>query len=46
MAGGNGPNSVTWIQNGLRMVVVGPAASLDATRAVAVARAVARANAR
>jgi hypothetical protein len=45
LAGGNGPNSVTWLQRGLEMVVLGPAASFDAARAVAAARDVARANA-
>ena len=46
MAGGNGPNSVTWIERGLHMVVLGPAGSFDGTRAVAAARALAQANAR
>jgi len=46
LAGGTGPNSVTWIENGLDMVVLGPAARFDATRAVSAARFVARANAR
>ncbi len=45
LAGGNGPNSVTWLQGGLEMVVLGPAASFDGARAVAAARDVARANA-
>lgn len=45
LAGGNGPNSVTWLEHDLEMVVLGPAASFDAERAVAAARAVARANA-
>jgi hypothetical protein len=45
LAGGNGPNSVTWLQNGLEMVALGPAASFDGTRAVAAARDLARANA-
>lgn len=46
MAGGNGPNSVSWIENGLIMVVLGPSSSFDATGAIAAARAVARANMR
>jgi hypothetical protein len=46
MAGGNGPNSVSWVENGLSMVVLGPSSSFDATRAIAAARAVARANTR
>jgi hypothetical protein len=45
LAGGGGPNSVTWIERGMSMVVLGPAASFDATRAIAAARALARANA-
>jgi hypothetical protein len=44
LAGGNGPNSVTWLQHGLEMVVLGPAASFSDTRAIAAARALARAN--
>jgi hypothetical protein len=46
LAGGNGPNSVTWIENGLNMMVLGPASSFDGARAVAAARALATANAR
>lgn len=46
MAGGNGPNSVTWLENGMQMVVLGPADSFDGSRAVAAARALAQANAR
>ena len=42
MAGGNGPNSVSWIENGLIMVVLGPSSSFDATRAIAAARAAAQ----
>jgi len=44
LAGGNGPNSVTWLQNGLEMVVLGPAIDFSAARAAAAARALARAN--
>jgi hypothetical protein len=44
-AGGNGPNSVTWLQRGLEMVVLGPAATFSDTRAIAAARTLARANA-
>jgi hypothetical protein len=44
LAGGNGPNSVTWLQNGLEMVVLGPASNFSDARAVAAARALARAN--
>jgi hypothetical protein len=46
LAGGNGPNSVTWIEHGLSMMVLGPAAGFDATRALAAARALAVANGR
>jgi len=45
LVGGNGPNSVTWLQGGLEMVVIGPAATFSDTRAVSAARAFARANA-
>jgi hypothetical protein len=45
LAGGNGPNSVTWLQHGLEMVVLGPAATFSDARAVAAARTLARANA-
>ncbi len=45
LAGGTGPTSVTWIENGMRMVVLGPASAFDAPRAIAAARALARANA-
>src|SRR3954453_8827439 len=44
LAGGNGPNSVTWLQNGLQIVVLGPAESFAAERAIAAARRLARAN--
>ena len=44
LAGGNGPNSVTWLEHGLEMVVLGPAASFSDTRAIGAARALARAN--
>lgn len=44
MAGGNGPNSITWLERGLQMQVLGPATSFSAPRAIAVARALARAN--
>jgi hypothetical protein len=46
MAGGNGPNSVTWLEHGLHMMVLGPADSFDGPRAVAAAQALAQANAR
>jgi hypothetical protein len=46
LAGGTGPNGVTWIENGLDMVMLSPAARFDARRAVSAARFVARANAR
>jgi hypothetical protein len=46
LAGGNGPNSVSWIENGLRMMVLGPGSSFSASRAVAAARVLARANLR
>jgi hypothetical protein len=46
LVGGNGPNSVTWLQGGLEMVVLGPAATFSEARAVGAARALARANAR
>jgi hypothetical protein len=46
LAGGTGPNSVSWIENGLSMSVLGPANGFDAARAVSAARAIARANAR
>jgi hypothetical protein len=45
LVGGNGPNSVTWLQGGLEMVVLGPATTFSDTRAVSAARAFARANA-
>ena len=45
LAGGNGPNSVTWLECGLQMVVLGPAARFDGERAIAAARALARVNA-
>lgn len=44
LVGGNGPNSVTWLQRGLEMVVLGPAATFSDAHAVAAARALARAN--
>jgi hypothetical protein len=44
LAGGNGPNSVTWLQHGLEMVVLGPAAVFSESRAAAAARALVRAN--
>jgi hypothetical protein len=44
LAGGNGPNSVTWLEHGLEMVVLGPAGSFSDTRAIGAARALARAN--
>jgi hypothetical protein len=44
LAGGNGPNSVTWLQNGLDMVVLGPAGSFSGARAIGAARDLARAN--
>lgn len=46
LAGGTGPNSVSWIENGLSIRVLGPAGGFDASRAIAAARALARANAR
>jgi hypothetical protein len=45
LAGGNGPNSVTWLQNGLQMVVLGPAGSFASARAIGAARDLARVNA-
>jgi hypothetical protein len=45
LAGGNGPTSVTWLEGGLQMVVLGPAARFDGERAIAAARALARVNA-
>jgi hypothetical protein len=45
LVGGNGPNSVTWLQGGLEMVVLGPAATFSDAQAVSAARAFARANA-
>jgi hypothetical protein len=44
LVGGNGPNSVTWLQNDLEMVVLGPAIDFSEARAVAAARALSRAN--
>lgn len=44
LAGGNGPNSVTWVERGLLMVVIGPARTFSAERAVAAARALAGVN--
>lgn len=44
LVGGNGPNSVTWLQHGLEMIVLGPAATFSTARAVGAARALARAN--
>lgn len=44
LAGGNGPNSVTWLERGLEMQVLGPATTFSGTRAIAAARALARAN--
>jgi hypothetical protein len=44
MAGGNGPNSITWLEHGLEMQVLGPATSFSTVRAIAVARAIAGAN--
>ena len=46
LAGGNGPNSVTWLEHGLEMVVLGPAGSFGAAQAIAAARDLARANGR
>ena len=46
LVGGNGPNSVTWLQRGLEMVVLGPAATFSETRAIAAARTLDRANSR
>jgi hypothetical protein len=45
LVGGNGPNSVTWIEHGLGMVVLGPASSFSDARAIDAARALAQANA-
>ena len=45
LAGGNGPNSVTWLQRGLQMVVLGPAWSFTSARAIGAARDLVRANA-
>jgi hypothetical protein len=44
MVGGNGPNSVTWLEHGLEMQVLGPADSFSSVRAIVVARALAGAN--
>jgi hypothetical protein len=44
MAGGNGPNSITWLEHGLEMQVLGPPSTFSAVRAIAVARALAGAN--
>jgi hypothetical protein len=44
MAGGNGPNSITWLEQGLQMQVLGPAGTFSTDRAIAVARALAEAN--
>jgi hypothetical protein len=44
LVGGNGPNSVTWLQRGLEMVVLGPAATFSDAHAIAAARALSRAN--
>jgi hypothetical protein len=46
MAGGNGPNSITWLEDGLAMQVLGPATTFSTARAIAVARALAGANQR
>jgi hypothetical protein len=46
MAGGNGPNSITWLEHGLEMQVLGPAATFSTRRAITVAAALARANQR
>jgi hypothetical protein len=46
LVGGNGPNSVTWLQRGLQMQVMGPGATFSDHRAIAAARAIARANRR
>jgi hypothetical protein len=45
LAGGNGPNSLTWLEHGLWMAVLGPACSFDGDGAIAAARGLARANA-
>lgn len=44
MAGGNGPNSITWLEHGLEMQVLGPADSFSSVRAIVVARALAGAD--
>jgi hypothetical protein len=44
LAGGTGPNSITWLQSGLEMIVLGPATSFGDGRVVAAARDLARAN--
>jgi hypothetical protein len=44
VAGGNGANSITWLERGLQMQVLGPATSFSTPRAIAVARALARPN--
>jgi hypothetical protein len=44
LAGGNGPNSVTWREHGRMAVVLGPARTFSREDAVAAARALARAN--
>jgi hypothetical protein len=44
MVGGNGPNSITWLEQGLEMQVMGPAATFNDDHAVAAARAIASAN--
>ena len=44
LAGGNGPNSITWIERGLQMQVLGPATTFSALRAIDVASALAAAS--
>jgi hypothetical protein len=44
LAGGNGPNSITWLERGLEMQVLGPGTTFSSDRAIAAARALARAN--
>jgi hypothetical protein len=44
LAGPEGPTSVTWLQNGLHFVVIGPPGSFSSKLAIAVARATAAAQ--
>jgi hypothetical protein len=46
LAGPYGPTSVTWLEKGLHLVVIGPPQSFSTERAIAVARATAAVQAR